>query len=147
MEKLEKDRYELVMDLIRFKQFNIAIESLEEIVKREDRPPEALSMLGVALARSGKDMKRAIDLCSEAIRKCSTNASFYYNLADIFRRVSRRDKAIQVLKAGLKALPENKKLINAINRFGVRRPPVISFLDRSHPVNKLAGKILYEKKH
>lgn len=145
-EKVEKDRYELVMDMIRFKQYNIAIESLEEIVEKEDRPAEALSMLGVALARSGKDMKRAIALCREAIVKNSLNASFYYNLADLYRRVSRKDKAIEVLKEGLSAIPGNKRLANAINRFGIRRPPVFSFLDRSHPLNRFAGKMLAGKK-
>ncbi|MDH3973861.1 MAG: tetratricopeptide repeat protein [Deltaproteobacteria bacterium] len=140
MENQEKDRYELVMDMIRFKQYNIAIESLEEIVDREGRPAEALSMLGVALARSGKDMKKAIELCREAINKNKHNASFYFNLADIYRRVSQKGKAIQTIKAGLRALPGNKRLISILNRFGVRKAPVFSFLERSHPINKIAGK-------
>jgi len=141
MTEKEEERYNLVMDMIRHKQYSIAIEGLERILEKEDRSPAALSLLGVALFRSGKDTKRGLELCKEAVRKESKNPSFYCNLADIYRRKKEKQKAIATLRAGLKVLPNSKQLIKILRRFGIRKAPLFPFLDRSNPINKLAGKI------
>ena len=129
------------MEMIHYKQFNAAIEGLEIILERENRTAITLSLLGLALAKSGKDMGRAISLCEEAIEKEKDNASFYLNLSEVFKMINRKDKAVATLQAGIKAVPGDKNLFNTLNHFGIRTPPTISFLDRSHPINKFAGKV------
>jgi hypothetical protein len=41
---------------------------------------------------------------------------------------------------------ENRDIIAELKRVGRRRPPIISFLDRSNPLNKMLGKMFYKQR-
>jgi len=50
-------------------------------------------------------------------------------------------EAIRVFRLGLKA-ERNKRIIEELEKLGIRKPPVISFLSRGNPINKYLGIIL-----
>ncbi len=49
--------------------------------------------------------------------------------------------ALEAFHDGLKYDTANEELLSHIRKIGIRRPPVITFLDRSNPLNKFLGKI------
>ena len=53
----------------------------------------------------------------------------------------RRDDALDALKAGLKYARRDVRLNIAMNRLTHRRRPVLSFLERKHPLNRQLGVI------
>ena len=48
-----------------------------------------------------------------------------------------------VLRKGLTVDRDNSDIKKELEFMGVRRPPVFPFLDRRHPINKVAGKVLF----
>ncbi len=135
-------RYDVAIDMIRHQEYGVAIQCLENNLKGEEKDPASLSLLGVALARSGRDLKRAAKLCTEAIELDKEKALYYFYLADVYRRMRRKRKVLEVLKAGLKVDPGNRQLVKLLNQFGSRKKPAFSFLKRSNPINKYAGRLM-----
>jgi len=121
---------------------NLAIELFEKILEDGERLPICLSLLGLAIMRSGGDKKRAIDLCKEAVKIDMTQAQFYKNLAEVCQRAGSKSWAVKAVQMGLKADRNNKVLQSEMKKFGQRKSPPISFLSRSNFLNKLIGNIL-----
>ena len=48
---------------------------------------------------------------------------------------------MKTVRAGLKIDRHNPQLLALIKELGVRSRPVLSFLDRSHPINRFLGRI------
>jgi len=71
-----------------------AVQLLEKVYESGGRAPACLSILGLALARSGGDMIRAERLCLEAIKKEFYWAQFYRNLAEIYLLWGKKSRAI-----------------------------------------------------
>jgi len=147
MDDNARNRYELAINMIRHRQFGVAIEHLENNLRENKEDYTSMTLLGVALARSGRDLKRAEKLCSLALQKERDTAAFYSNLAEIWMRRGLKKKAIATLNAGLKVAPDDKQLLRLMARFGSRKKPVFSFLDRSNPINRYAGALLASRKH
>ena len=138
-----------------------ALLHLNKAVALEKNNPFYLSYLGVALARAGKNwslaeklcsqtlqMKRpppefylAEKLCSQALQMKRTQPELYLNLAEVYALAGNKEDAIETLSRGLKFTKQNEPLADALRRFGSRQPPVISFLDRAHFLNRHLGKI------
>jgi hypothetical protein len=55
-----------------------------------------------------------------------------------------KGEAYKTLEEGLRIFKSNPRLFERIKQFGVRKRPVVPILDRSHPVNKVLGKIIRE---
>ena len=104
--------------------------------------PLCLSLLGLAIVRSGGDKKRAIALCKEAVKIDLTQAQYYKNLAEVCQRAGSKSWAVKAVQMGLRADRNNKVLQNEMKKFGQRKRPPISFLSRSNYLNKLIGTIL-----
>jgi hypothetical protein len=65
----------------------------------------------------------------------------YLNLARTCLLARDRRGAVKAVRAGLKIDRGNQKLIALYKELGVRGQPVLSFLDRAHPLNVLLGRI------
>ena len=101
----------------------------------------SMSLLGNILVRTGQDVGRGIHLCNKAIELDRENPEHYIRLADIYRLKNRKRMVIKVLKRGLDAMPGNGLLKKMLKRMGERKEPFISFLNRSNPLNKIAGRM------
>lgn len=121
-----------------------AAELLERAVAL-DRKPLYCSNLAVCLAKEKKDIKRAISLCKEAIKGDPKNSIHFLNLGRVHVMANQKKDAIRIFYMGLR-YSENKDIIAELNRVGRRRPPVLPFLERSNPLNKFLGKLLYTQK-
>lgn len=120
----------------------LAIEPLEKILEDGERMPMCLSLLGLALVRSGGDKKRAFELCTEAVKIDKTEGQYYRNLAEVCQKAGSKARAIKAMQMGVAADKNNKALQDELKKFGERKSPPIPFLSRSNYFNKLIGRIL-----
>ena len=122
-----------------------AVEFFSEMLIASNESPLALSCLGLSIARTGDDMKAAERYCKKAIDKNPNVGDFYRSLAEVYKLQGKKAEAIETLNKGLPVDRGNKKIFSEIKKFGIRKDPPISFLPRSHFLNRIIGKMLSEK--
>ena len=120
-----------------------AVDCLEKALEKGLRSSACYSWLGLAYARSGRQIiSKAEELCLKAIKMDFYWPQYYQNLAEVYVIWGKKDKAIKTLEEGLKVDRDNIDILNAFEQLGIRKRPVIPFLSRSHPINKYLGKFL-----
>lgn len=116
---------------------SLALECFEEAVKLRNTPA-AWSYLAFCLARERRQFEHAVQLCQEAIRKAPHNPDHYLNLGRVHLLAGNRSEAIHVFRQGL-LYGATPRIEAELRRLGLRKPPVVSFLRRDHPINKYLG--------
>jgi hypothetical protein len=99
------------------------------------------SYLGYGIALRDKRIREGLKLCRHAIEVEFFQAENYLNLARTCLLARDRKGAVKAVRGGLKVDRNNQKLIALYKELGVRSLPVLSFLDRSHPLNVLLGRL------
>lgn len=102
--------------------------------------PFYLSYTGLLAALSEQRFGDAETLCREAIEMRHNHAQLYLNLAEVYQSAGRIQEAIEVLEKGLVSAGRDFRIRRALQKMGVRREPVLTFLHRTHPLNKTLGK-------
>lgn len=110
-----------------------------------DNSPIISSHYAFCIAKARGQVSKAISLCEEAIKKEPQNSLHYLNLGRIYLITNNKEDAIKTFREGLNYEP-NQQIVDELNRFGPRKPPVIPYLKRSNPINKHLGIILRRKK-
>jgi Flp pilus assembly protein TadD len=127
------------LTLLRDNYTTKALPHLQRAVELDKNNPYYMSYLGVVLARSEKKWAEAEKLCDSAVRMKRNQAQLYLNLAEVYNTAGRREDAVEALQAGMKFARRDVRLSIAMNKLIHRRPPVFSFLKRTHPVNRQVG--------
>lgn len=104
-------------------------------------PAPVVSYYGLCMALQEGRYREAAQFCQAAIDTEPFKADYYANLANVCAAGKIRRKAIIAIQRGLAIDPENERLLRLQSRLGMRQPPVISFLDRSNPVNIFLGRL------
>jgi Flp pilus assembly protein TadD len=129
-----------MMDTEAFREFktgltllrdNYAVKALPHMKRAVDldrNNPYYMSYLGVVLARSEQKWGEAERLCDAAVRMKRNQAQLYLNLAEVYATAGRRDVRLTI----------------AMNRLAERRPPVLTFLERKHPINRQLGMLRHK---
>jgi tetratricopeptide (TPR) repeat protein len=107
----------------------------------EKLPSHVISYYGLCLALHVGKLREAAQLCQAAIDADPMKAEYYANLAEVCGAARQRRKAVIALQRGLAIDATNARLLDLEIRIGKRRDPVISTLDRSHPLNITLGRI------
>jgi Flp pilus assembly protein TadD len=102
--------------------------------------PFYLSYTGLLAALAERRFADAETLCREALGMKVNHAQLYLNLAEVYQQAGRTSEAINVLEKGLVSAGRDFRIRRALEKIGVRRSPVVSFLHRSHPVNRALGR-------
>ncbi len=116
-----------------------ALPHMRRAVDLDKNNPYYMSYLGVVLALSEKKWGEAERLCDSAVRMKRNQAQLYLNLAEVYATAGRRDDAVDALQTGLKYARRDIRLTIAMNKLAERRPPVLRFLGRRHPLNRQLG--------
>ncbi len=103
--------------------------------------PFYLSYTGLLAALAERRYGDAESLCQEALGMRHNHAQLYLNLAEVYQQGGRTQDAIEVLEKGLISAGRDFRIRRALERIGTRRDPVFSFLHRSHPLNRVAGRL------
>ena len=103
-----------------------------------------LSYLGLAMAAAKQQWQDAEDICYGAVRMKRTQPELYLNLAEVYRLQGKRQDAVECLLEGLPLTRNDPRITKALRKYGVRRPPVLPFLERGHVLNKQLGRLRYK---
>jgi Flp pilus assembly protein TadD len=104
------------------------------------RNPFYLSYTGLLAAVAEHRFGDAENLCQEALGMRHNHAQLYLNLAEVYQQSGRTQDAIATLEKGMVSAGRDFRIRRALARIGTRRSPIVTFLHRSHPVNRALGK-------
>lgn len=108
--------------------------------------PRYLSFYGLCLGLESHRWKEAVDLCREAVSAESYNPDLHLNLGRVLVAAGRRKEGWEALRRGLEVDEAHEGLKRAIASMGERKRPALSFLPRSHPLNRMLGKMAHQDK-
>jgi tetratricopeptide (TPR) repeat protein len=101
--------------------------------------PEYISYYGVTAALSRGEIKLGLELCTRAIKMEFYRPEFYVNLAKVYDASGNKKGAITALSKGAKYDTKGEEIHNMLVELGVRKRPIIPFLKRANPLNKMLG--------
>ena len=116
-----------------------AHESFRAAQQLDGNDPRVLTRLGLSLTLVARDEYKGVAFCEEALRRGGEDPDVLFRLAQVYEATLQKERAVRAVRRGLLLDDTHEGLISMIHRLGVRRPPVISWLSRSHPVNKSLG--------
>jgi predicted TPR repeat methyltransferase len=96
------------------------------------------------VARFQGKQQDGLRLCEHAMKLQFYEADNHWNLARLHVVASNRQAAVAALEAGLKLDPEHDGLLALAKEIGTRKPPVIRFLHREHPLNRFFGRMRHK---
>lgn len=102
--------------------------------------PFYLSYAGLLAALTEQRFRDAEVLCLEALGMRPNHPQLYLNLAEVYQNAGRPKEAMEVLEKGLASAGRDYRIRRAREKIGRRRKPVLAFLSRSHPLNRILGK-------
>lgn len=118
-----------------------AVTKLRSAVDLQPRNAYFVSYFGLALGLAQRQWSEAETLCIKALQLKRTVPQLYLNLADVYEYSGRIGDAVDILCEGLRYTGRDSRIEAALRCYGVRKPPVISFLGRHNPLNRYLGKL------
>lgn len=111
---------------------------------RSSLPGLFYSYLGYGIALREQRLEEGLKLCRHAIKIEFFQPENYLNLARTLLLANDRRGAVKAVREGLKIDPKNEEILALQKDMGKRRPPVLSFLSRDHPLNRLFGSVRHK---
>lgn len=102
--------------------------------------PRNASYYGRLLAVYAGDSARGLELCTWALRK-EKEIAYHINLGKVYERSGNSMAAQRVYRLGLDYFPTSRELQEEYWGYS-RKGPVVSFLDRTHSLNRKLGILL-----
>jgi tetratricopeptide (TPR) repeat protein len=117
-----------------------ALPFFERAIEMDNRPAYS-SYLAVCVAKELRRFELAFTLCERARKREPQNPLHYLNLGKIYMIAGKKAEAIRAFNEGL-GFGEDPEITEELGKLGIRKRPVIPYLDRSSPVNKWLGILL-----
>jgi tetratricopeptide (TPR) repeat protein len=115
--------------------------AFERAHRRDPRDPVTTSWYALTLVLVERNSNLAVQLAEQALRAAGPEPEILLNSARIHLALNQRDRAARAVSRGLALFPDDPRLLAARDAMGTRRTPVIPFLSRSNPLNRLLGKL------
>ncbi len=136
-----EEQYRRGRELLAVGQFGGALEHFRNAHNLDRANPRYRSFYGLGLALVERRFDRALELCRSAAKEEFFNPELYHNLARVHLAFGFKAEAIRYLRRGLMIDPGNGEMIQELRSLGMRRAPVLGFLPRRHPINRLLGRL------
>jgi Flp pilus assembly protein TadD len=124
-----------------------AVVRLRSAVELQPRNAYFVSYFGLALGLSQRKWSEAEALCVKALQLKRTVPQLYLNLADVYQYSGRTSDAVDTLCDGLRYTGRDSRIEAALRGYGVRQPPILSFLSRTNALNRCLGKLRHVVSH
>lgn len=99
------------------------------------------SYYGYTLALVENRTAEGFRLMHKALSGGFFRADFFLNLGRAYlKKKNDRKLALSAFYNGLKYSPQHAEILSILQEIGTRRPPVVKFLRRGHPLNVFLGK-------
>ena len=116
-----------------------ALARFEEALQISPDNAEYLSFYGLCIALAREDYDTALRICERAVKMDPDNPINRVNLGKVYKLQGENSTAYDIFIKAWKLDKSHPAAAAELSRMGVRRPPVISFLPRSHWLNKQLG--------
>jgi Flp pilus assembly protein TadD len=126
---------------LRHGEKNRALEHVLRALRVEPRNAFYLSYAGLLSAVAEARFDVAERFCQDALSLKWNHAQLYLNLAEVYLQAGRSPEAVEVLQKGLLSAGRDYRIRRALERIGVRRGPVVPWLERTHALNRALGRI------
>ena len=100
-----------------------------------------ISYLGLAITLSNGRSEEGAKLCHQAVQREFFDPDVYCNLGIVQLRNRRKAEAFDAFRKGLSLNPGHNRILDEMERYDRRGTPVLGFLSRSHPINRLFGRV------
>lgn len=117
-----------------------ALVYVQRALRSAPKNPFYLSYAGLLAALAEQRFGDAEWFCLEALELRRNHPQLYLNLAQVHQTAGRPREAIEVLERGLVQTSRDHRIRCALQKLGKRRKPVLPFLQRSNPMNRILGK-------
>jgi Flp pilus assembly protein TadD len=117
--------------------------AFERAHRRVPRDPRFMSWYGVTLVIVEKNSNLGLLLCDQALRYAGPDPELLLNQARVHLALNQRERAVRAVTRGLELWPNDPRLAAARDAIGTRREPVLGFLSRNNPFNRLLGRLRY----
>ena len=107
-------------------------------------PGLALSYLGYGIASQQGRLLDGLRYCQAGVDREIWRAENHFNLARTYLLGGQVKRAIASLDYALGLEPTHPEMLDLRFKLGVRRSPTFPFLDRRHPLNRIAGKLRHQ---
>jgi hypothetical protein len=104
-------------------------------------PGVFFTTLGYGIARYQQRAEEGLKLCRHGVKLQFYEPENYVYLARTALLCENRAEAVKAVRGGLKVDPNNAELQVLSKDLGIRQLPVLSFLSRSNPLNRLLGRL------
>jgi len=128
------------MELVNRNRVGAARKELEAALQISPRHPGYLSLYGLCVAIEDEDFAAARRLCESAIRMRPGDPVPRVNLGRVLRLQGDNNAAYSEFLTAWKLDKKHPAPATELSRMGIRRPPVLPFLPRSHWANIALGK-------
>jgi predicted Zn-dependent protease len=132
--------YEMALEKMRRNIIDGATADLQRALQMEPENPVYLSYYGVCLAHRHR-IDEAIATCKRALRDQPRNTELRVNLGKVYRLGGDTTRAHRTFLQAWQADRGHPGPATELARMGVRRPPVLTFLPRSHWCNRELGRL------
>jgi predicted Zn-dependent protease len=139
LEEAEK-LFDRAVDALAAGETPSALALLERALKLNDNR-SWYSFLGYCIAKERGQVKKGIELCSASLALEPQNPAHYLNQGRIQLVSGDKKEALRVLREGM-AQGGSPAIVALLDQIGTRKQPVLSFLPRKNPVNRLLGLLL-----
>ncbi|MDA2913758.1 tetratricopeptide repeat protein [Acidobacteriia bacterium AH_259_A11_L15] len=140
--KAEADNaFQQGMMFFRSSYYGKAVTTLQRAVELDRHNSLYVSYLGLLVALAHKKYAEAEQICHTALRMKRNQVQSYLNLAEVYLKAGNKEDAVETLTVGLQYTKRDVRLTRALRKLGVRRPPIIPFLQRKHFLNRHLGKL------
>lgn len=124
-------------------QMSAAYEQFRAAYELQPNDPRFRSYYGLCLGLVERRFKKALALCQSAVQEQYYDAELLHNLGRLHLAFGFKAEGVAYLRQGIRLDASNTEILEALRDFGIRRPPVLTFLPRRHLLNRLLGAIRY----
>ena len=117
--------------------------AFERAHRRAPRDPAYMSWYGLTLVLVERNSNLGMSLVDQALRAAGPSPELLLNSARVHLAMNQRVRAIRAIARGLELWPQDERLRVARDAMGTRSEPVLPFLSRGNPLNRLLGKLRY----
>ncbi len=118
-----------------------ALEHFRSAYRLEPSSARFRSYYGLSLGLAERRFEESIQLCRSAAKEEFFNPTLYRNLARVHLAFGFKAEGIRYLRRGLMIDPDDGPIREDVEKLGQRRSPVLGFLRRRNPLNRLLGRV------
>ena len=115
--------------------------AFERAHRRAPRDPVCMSWYGLTLVLVEKNSNLGLVLVDQALRLAGPDPDLLLNSARLHLALNQRERVVRAISRGLELWPDDRRLRAARDAMGSRSDPVVPFLSRSNPLNRLLGRL------